>query len=201
MKRIKLSSRFGFNLWQIAASLQNWGAANCRFAVGNSNIREFEPILHGIKLVNGSRGELVKYRTGRIYSILNFPDIDMRKHLQVNPLCSDYTIIHVRGTDYLKHMPQHFNRSRRDYERDCESLGFELSNCRVITDDPSYAKHLLPECKQLSTASDLEAFRLLVGARHLIPSGSQFCFWARYLRPQPQKFDTGSIVWQQSLEQ
>lgn len=181
--RIKLSHRFGFNLWQIAASFQNYGANNCTFSIEQSNIREFQSILHEkIKLIPSTRGILPSYRTGRVYSFDNFPDIDMRDYIKAQPIFTDHLIIHIRGTDYLSHMPLRLQPTQAYFENVCTTLGCELSSCQIITDDPAYARHLIPHCKILATRNDLEAFHLMVGAKHLINSKSQFCFWVEYLR-------------------
>jgi len=173
--RVQLTNRFGHNLWQIDAALHRWGAENCVFSTRDApNIKEFMPLFRGLKFT--PRGGGVSVDINKIHSS------DMEKHVKLTPQVSDYNIIHVRGTDYLTHMPQRYQRGREYYQNACDNLGIELSSCHIITDDPSYARHLLPDCTQLAAGSDLEAFQLLAGARILIPSASQFCYWAGYFK-------------------
>ncbi len=104
---IALQERFGFNLWQIAAGIAAHGESALFCVPARSNLGKYAHFLRRVRLTWG-RDDVTRpphYAEGHVYSVNNFAGVNMRDYIRPQCIRSACTIIHIRGGDYLTHMP------------------------------------------------------------------------------------------------
>ena len=180
---IALQERFGFNLWQIAAGIAAHGESTLFCVPARSNLGKYAHFLQRVRLTWG-RDDVTRpphYAEGHVYSVNNFAGVNMRDYIRPQCIRSACTIIHIRGGDYLTHMPPALQPEKDFFARALEAVGAEgRREVAVMTDDPQRARELLPGLPIIGTGDEVRDWCILCGARRVICSPSAWCWWAAY---------------------
>lgn len=178
-----LQERFGFNLWQIAAGLSAHGESALFCVPACSNLGKYAHFLRRVRLTWG-RDDVTRpphYAAGHVYSVNNFAGVNMRDYIKPQSIRSACTIIHIRGTDYLTHMPPALQPERDFFARALEAVGAAgRREIAIMTDDPRRARQIFPRLPIISSGDEVTDWRILCGARRIICSPSAWCWWAGY---------------------
>lgn len=196
MKTVQLIGRFGNVLWELAAAIKAFGSPEEFVAIHEAGISsEYEKWFQGITFVNKADvdEEKMKYHDQCDYEAIP-PDtrhlkgywqhiryiegVDMRAFFLPEPLENEYTLLHIRGGDFF---PASYPVPGREYYlRAMEQLNVSPAHCRIITDDPEFAKGLLPEVK-IWREDLITDFCRLLGAQFVVCASSTFSWWGGYM--------------------
>ncbi len=195
-KTVQLSGRFGNVLWELAAAIKEFGSPEEFVAIHDQQTSKgYEQWFQGINFVHNAgkrEGGSVRHDqkdyvpidagtchlAGYRQHIRYIEWVDMSRFLILKPTKHEYTILHVRGTDYFSY--QYPVPGRDYYLRAVEQLDVHPRHCRIVTDDVKFARNLLPEVEVWKGDMTTDFCRLL-GARFVVSSSSTFSWWGGYL--------------------
>lgn len=199
---VQLECRFGNNLWQLATAINRFGEGNFIAKYEGAPqfpayARFFRNIQFRKRIKDEDKDNLsifdnrdfavlpnhphINYLSGWFQDLFYIGDVDMRKYFIPTPIKTGHSFIHIRGGDYVTTGFNALIPESDWYKRAVEALKVPTESIRIITDDPRFAKKVLPDIPVFDCPDCIQAFRYLMGANSLVISASTFSWWAGYM--------------------